>query len=752
MSARSRLLTKDEELGKRDDDFKPRRTSSSNSISSILPKWRKRRFLIAIAVVAFIYLFFHHIPVDLNPGISQAAPTSYQDPYRVAPYHEPAGAPPRDPERDEEGHGKHYYNGVVRFYKLAQSLHKVGTTMGNMLQNRNVLFVASTPKSAANLIPMACEMAKIDRNYPHFAIFGRSPLSMDEILEINGVDMNECKVYWHDARGDYAEFSSEARAESATRGAMKHIRDFVHPQAIIMDDSKKEDDFFSKAMKRKAKETGTALIEIPSGKYEEFLWMTRLDAGSLSNWHKPNVEILIHAPPESSGSLIRLLKSLYNAEYKGLKVPRLTIELPAKIEPALQNYLGGFMWPPWRDFSEPSGLNVRHRIPSHRVSSEQASIRFVESFYPSNSKDNHVLIISPQAEMSPLYLQYLHFSLLEYYYQHWGSGNEMMGISLDLPKSLLNGKDGFKQPTLANMTYNKYSDEPDADQQGPSPFLHQAVSSTATLIAGEKWTAFHDYLSKRIQASHSGKTGKKDHKIVPETEPAWVEFFMELARARSWTMLHPPTSFVTIHNELAQIPEEFSRPPKSDTKATEAFKQSFHPAEEPFLLSNDPPEPTEHTEADPSRDLMPLHQMLPFNGELQDITSLPWLNHEGTLTSQYNLEKRKNEYVPWLRAAIGGCQGADASRKRIMPENLKTDDLFCLPGVEVKFADGGEEVEDDDWAEHVAKAIADSTESDDKDEFAMTMPTHEEPVGEKKTPESVDKDEAKAVGKESDVS
>lgn len=732
MSARSRLLTKDEELGKRDDDFKPRRATSA---SRVLPwRWRKRRFLVGIIAIAFVYLFFHYIPADFNPVTSQTVPVQYQDPYKAATYREPAGAPPHGLEGEQDEASKHYYNGVVRFYKLAQSLHKFGGTMGNMLQNRNVLFVASSLKSAANLLPMACEMAKIDRNYAHFALFGRSTLTSEEILEINGIDLDECKVTFHDARGDFAEFSSDARAESATRGAMHHINDFVHPQAIIMDDSKREDSFFATAMKTKVKETGTALIEVPSGRYEEWLWMTRLDAGSLSNWHKPNIEILIHAPAESSGSLIRLLKSLYNADYRGLKVPRLTIELPSKIEPALQNYLGGFMWPPWRDFSEPNGLTVRHRIPSSRTSSEQASIRFVETFYPANSKDNHVLVLSPQAEISPLYLQYLHFSVLEYYYQYWGSGNDMMGISLDVPTVFLNGKDGFRQPTLANMSYNKHADIPDIDPQSASSFLYQAVSSTANLIVGEKWVAFHDYLSKRLQASHSGKTGKKDHKLVPETEPAWVEFFMELARSRGWTMLHPPISLVTIHNELAQIPEEFSRPPASDTKATEVFKQSDHPEEEPFLLSADPPVPAEHIEADTSRSQMPLHQILPFNGELQDVASLPYLDHEGNLITPYDLEKRKNKYVSWLRAAVGGCQGADASRSRAV-ESLKADDLFCLPGVNMRFEDEGESG-GDDWAEHVAQAIADSTEDDDKDEFAMTMPTHEEPVGEKTTPET----------------
>ena len=63
------------------------------------------------------------------------------------------------------------------------------------------------------------------------------------------------------------------------------------------------------------------------------------------------------------------------------------------------------------------------------------------------------------------------------------------------------------------------------------------------------------------------------------------------------------------------------------------------------------------------------------------------------------------------------------------------------------------ESEAGDWAEHIAKAIADSTESGGKDEFAMIMPTHEEPAGEEKMPASTEtKGKAAAAGKETDVS
>ena len=106
----------------------------------------------------------------------------------------------------------------------------------------------------------------------------------------------------------------------------------MHPQAIIMDDSKKEETYFVRAMRFKAEDLGKPLIEIPSGKYENWLWIKRLAAASLVHWHKPTIDIVIQAPTESSGSLIRLLQSLTNADYRGLKMPRVTIELPAKIE------------------------------------------------------------------------------------------------------------------------------------------------------------------------------------------------------------------------------------------------------------------------------------------------------------------------------------------------------------------------------------------------------------------------------------
>ncbi|KAK4617768.1 hypothetical protein CLAFUW4_12055 [Fulvia fulva] len=719
--ARARLLTKDEELGKRDDDFTPARSRSA-CISTILPwRWRKRRLFAGIALIAVIYLFIQNLPTDLAEinrqaglqsgrytpdGTRDTRYTAAYDPYKSVAHEEPSGPPPRD-KSIEDASDKHYYNGIVRYYKLAVSLHKISRTMGSLAQNRNILFAASSTKSLANLVPMACEMARADRSHAHVALFGRSTIPMDDILSINGIDEEDCPVYWHDARSDYAEYSSDARVEASVKGAMKHIQDFMHPQAIIVDSARQEDAYFSRAIKTAAKNIGKALIEIPSGRYEQFMWLTRLDAASLSAWHIPSIEILIHAPNDRSGRLIRLLQSLYNADYNGLHIPRLTIELPSKVEHFLGNYLAGFNWPPGRTFEESSQLTLRHRIPSSRTSSEQASIRFVESFYPSNGQQSHVLVLSPQAEVSPLYLQYLHYLILEYHHTAWGSpgSEDLLGFSLDVPSLFLDGKPGFVPPTIANMTYSKYDDTVDSD--APSPFLYQAASSTASLIIGDKWLEFHDFLAKRTPASHSQKTGKKTRKLASEAEPAWIEYLLELMRARGWTMLHPAASFVTIHNELAQVPEEYARPPADDKEATEAFKKSELPEEEPYVLNAEPPVPAEHVEADPTRHLQPLHQMLPFNGELQDVTQLPCVGHGGELITFEELAERTQKYKPEFRASIGGCKAAEASRQRVAPMK-RTDDLFCLPGLDVRYLDDEEDV-----AAHVAEAIADMTDTDE---------------------------------------
>lgn len=715
-----RIVKPDEELGKRDDDLHHRpRPSQSPSMTAPFPfKWRRRRVLAVIGVLFLLYVVHLYVPGKQHTDSFKPKPARTFQGYDAARAREPKGAPPRDVDGDsQEDEGtKHYYSGVTKFYKLGGTLQKVARTMSAYQQNRNVLFAAASLKSVANLIPMACEMAKNDKNSAHFAVFGRSSLSIEDIQELNGID-ESCSIYWHDARGDYAEYSSDARVEYAVRGAMKHIQEYIHPLVMIMDDGSKEEAYFTKAMHIKAKDMGKALIEIPRGGYEEFLWITKLDAGSLAHWFSPTIDILIQAPRGCSGRLIRLLQSLYNADYSGLKVPRLNIELPPDIEPALHKYLSEFSWPPTKQSSlQPNLLSLRHRIPSERMSSEQASLRFVESFYPTRANDHHVLLLSPQVEVSAMYYQYLQYLILNYRYNTYGlpSAEELLGISLDVPLTNLNGTSNFVPPKVSDMTSGKMKDEEEASPDHPYPFLYQAPSAKATLVFGDKWAEFHDFLTNRLQASHSA-SAKKSPKLVSETEPAWLELLLELMSARNLFVMHPATPLVTIHNELAQIPEEYLRPVVDGKKSSPS--SSEHPDEEPFILSAEAPALTEHAEADPDRHRGSLHHMLPFNGALQDIPQLPYVGIDGKIASVYDLDDLRDEYVNYFRKAIGGCTGDAATRPRKI-EPLKTEDLFCLPGQVPKYE--GDGLADSDEAEEIALAIAESTDeyADHKAELA----------------------------------
>ena len=521
---------------------------------------------------------------------------------------------------------------------------------------------------------------------------------LEHILEINGVGKQSCPVYFHDARSDYSESSSAKRAEVAVLGAMKHINDFMHPQAIIMDDANLEDEFFTRAMRKRAKDLRRTLIEVPDGKYEDFLWMTRLDSASLANWHRLTIDILIHAPPRSSGGLIRLVRSLEQADYSGLKAPRLTIELPSDVEPFARSYLETLEWPTDKTASSlgTSALALHHRIPSSRVTPDQASLRFLESFYPTSTEDNHVLILSPQVELSRLYLQYVYYAALEYKYAASSSRNteDLLGLSLDIPTTFINGSRDFIQPKVADMNSKKYTESEKLDQSAASAFLYEAPSATASLIFGDKWATLHHFLSNRLAAIHAGKAEKRK-KLVSETEPSWLEYLLELMRARGWSMLHPASSFVTVHNELVHVPEEYMRDGSDMTKTAEGNEPAESLDEEAFLTAPDPRVIEPLTEKDSPDSFLPLQETLPFDGHLPLLQTLPYVYHTGDLIRSDSATEYKDNYISHFRRHIGGCEGTDADRKRIN-RYLKTDDLFCLPGMEPEYDDESKDDDDDD--------------------------------------------------------
>lgn len=115
------------------------------------------------------------------------------------------------------------------------------------------------------------------------------------------------------------------------------------------------------------------------------------------------MDILIHASSGASGSLIRLLKSLSAADYTSCAIPHLTIELPHDVDAPTQEFLRSFQWPP-ANIENPTNikqLSLRQRIARWSLDEEESSNRFLESFWPATPQDSHVLVLSPQTELSP---------------------------------------------------------------------------------------------------------------------------------------------------------------------------------------------------------------------------------------------------------------------------------------------------------------------------------------------------------------
>ncbi|KAH6856542.1 hypothetical protein B0I37DRAFT_412460 [Chaetomium sp. MPI-CAGE-AT-0009] len=651
-----------EDLGKKDDDHRPAK------LPSIRPRWSatgapRSKFLKRLAMVfalgVFVYLFISNLPTDLpvrdrrhpvyrggpeagkphapGPGRRPGAmPKLYdQKPQRSSPP-PPSKAPPTELEAPQPP-----YSGPLIFPKLSASLQGIYTTGGTSTINKNVLFAAANLKSVALLLPMACQMGAELRNYVHFALVGGSGIDMEQLHAVNGID-ESCKVIFHDARPDFAETSAPERLRQSSVRALYHINNYMHPQAVIIDGSGVEEDYFLAGVRKQAPVSGMPLIELPKNAHSRLAWITKLDASSLAAWDKISIDIVIHAPPASSGGLIHLLKSLSAADFSASSTPHLTIELPHDVDRGTVEFLKTFQWPPGRSRlpSLPRQLTLRHRIPRSRLTEEESSVRFLESFWPSNPKYSHVLVLSPQAQLSPRFFHYLKYSVLHYLYsgaaltQEWDS--RLLGISLDLPSTLLDGSQPFAPPS----------------EKGVTPFLWQAPDSNAALFTGQKWIELHGLVSHLIDYEHKTQPPPAffANKLVTKRYPSWLEHALKLSRARGYWTLYPSEAtardLATVHNELYSAPEEYE---------TELGKEAPKDTELPVS-------------GDTLFESLPAGGLLPFN-------EMPLLLWDGRSTTLSDLDAAAASYTDEFRRVVGGCQA-------LTPEDLlakkSMKDLFCM--------------------------------------------------------------------------
>ncbi len=77
------------------------------------------------------------------------------------------------------------------------------------------------------------------------------------------VSFDHLLTFLSDARPDFSVQSTDYRMEVSAAAALGHINTFMHPQAVIVDNSGQEDPYFISAMRERAALLGKTLIELP---------------------------------------------------------------------------------------------------------------------------------------------------------------------------------------------------------------------------------------------------------------------------------------------------------------------------------------------------------------------------------------------------------------------------------------------------------------------------------------------------------
>ncbi len=358
-----------------------------------------------------------------------------------------------------------------------------------------------------------------------------------------------------------------------------------------------------------------------------------------------------------------MLESLKKADFFSSALPRLTIELPHFIDEPSRRYLERFHWPPISGHSTGSLLTLHHRIPQHGLTAEENSIRLLESFWPADPFTSHVLVLSPQVELSPLFYHYLKYTMLEYLYstQRGDIRQNLLGISLDLPSTYLNDSSPFTPP-LANATVAG-----NVISTGVTPFLWQAPNSDAALYFGDKWVELHQFVSQLLSSHHSLPTPTTlDEKFVSKTYPSWLEHVLKLVRARGYLTIYPNFeyrhSLATLHHDLYQPPDEYSDEIEAEADGSRE-------------LTADPKAHLSLKNKETSLIKTPLLSILPFGGDLPKLSAMPIIAWNGETSDVDGIGQHAANYSSVFRREIGGC---DADTEEKVRANMFAGELFCL--------------------------------------------------------------------------
>ncbi|KAK5078085.1 hypothetical protein LTR64_003510 [Lithohypha guttulata] len=502
---------------------------------------RRRRVLLALVAILTIYLFIKYLPTDVpsvgrridsRTGRSQGQPSFL-------------GSTLDTTSQGEVLAQGQLYDGLVKYYHIARTLrpHQLGKHNGK----ENVIFLLHDLRTAASLVGCACDVALYNRTNVHLALLPLNDDAVEQIMDVSGISQRDCPIFVHDARPDYNLRSSRRRRIVAIQSAINHLHSVLKPAAFLVDQQQIDHELFGLTIKEKVASIWTPLITVPNHAPPSTSWLSSLDGTGLSLLNNLEINIIITPFRNSAGSLIRLLNSLQSADYAGLSLPRITVEIPQNVDTFALHYLENFRWP---NHQGENKLILRRQINPAKSDPASASIHTTESFYPPSTPMSHVLVLSPDVEPSPNYLHYLTYLTLQYKYSRHEQDIPplLMGISLDLPHTSLNGKDPFIHH---------------AESPPESIFLSQSPSATAVLYFGDKWIELQNYLSLRLKHDPSLSKTVHDSAHVSDAHPAFLRPVSELMQAQNYFMLYPgfatspDTQLVAVHTEMHQTPEEY---------------------------------------------------------------------------------------------------------------------------------------------------------------------------------------------------
>ncbi|RDA96240.1 hypothetical protein CP533_1741 [Ophiocordyceps camponoti-saundersi (nom. inval.)] len=655
--AMSKLWRDDEEMAKKDDDHNARRPAAQNwsaAVRAPRPSSLLRVVVYLFAACVIFFLIYNAFGLgyrqenydDDSPGLLSSRSRDMPQ-MRIRP--PPPGLETGPDSAAAAGVERQTKDGPILHRELLVSIRAIAASGNGLTKNRNVLFTAADLQSATSLLPMACSMARELHSHVHFAFMGRSDISMQRLLKINGID-GSCPLLLHDARPDYAATSSEERMILAVERALLIFHRLLPPQVVLIDSTATEESYLHQGIRKYVDRFQTPVIELPEKPSTRLSWIAKLDSAALAAWNKVRFDIIVHSPRTGTGNLKRLLRSLARADIGGHHVPHLVVELPSVVEPSLEEFIGGFQWPPPRAGAAPapSMLSLRHRILRPRLSEEESSVRLLESFWPTDPSLSHVLYLSPHVEISPYFFHYVKYCLLFRRHSRLASrevlSSNVMAMSFTVPSTTPSGEQPFNPP------------RPD------EAFLWQAPTSDAVLFLGDKWVELHGYVSRVLESQRTMTDPPPFlvNKHFGRQSPAWVEYALQLARLRGYATLYPSREtarvIATAHSDLSDEPEEFGPSTAAEDKRRQVVDGQ--------LME------TASSQVD-------MLGALPDEGLQKPLEELSLLSWDGRLLDGAEaLEKDATEVAVTFRRQVGHCSEADLQRHVSADRHAR--DLFCI--------------------------------------------------------------------------